>query len=242
MTAVPRKGRKAASAKAAPHAGKTATALAEPAPPSLADAAWQGDFLGELRLENARIPPRFLGKTLENFLAERNARRKAILGDADSYVRSFNFDTAPPSSLLLRGGVGCGKTHVAVAILRAVIAKGYRGLYYNMVDLLADIRRTYSDDHAIDEAEFLDDLLAPDLLVIDDLGAEKTTEWVNDRLYLIVNRRYDAERPLLVTTNLMTIEEMEQKLGKRITSRLCEMCQLPFPEFPDEDFRKKHMH
>lgn len=241
MTETRKKPTKPAPADAATHAAKgAAAAVAEPAPPP-ADNAWQSDFLGELRLEDARIPPRFLGKALDNFLVERQPRRKNLLQAAQAYVGSFNFNNTSPLGLLMHGGVGCGKTHIAVAILKAIVAKGYHGLYYNMVDLLADIRRTYNNDNSLDESEFLDDLLAPDLLVIDDLGAEKTTEWVNDRLYLIVNRRYDACRPILVTTNLMTIEEMESKLGKRTASRLCEMCE-SFPEFPDEDYRKQHMH
>lgn len=245
MTAVPKRPSKTTPSDGLPRAAKGAgTAMADaPAPPPApaADQAWQNDFMADLRLEDARIPPRFQDKTFDKFHIERNAKRKALLEFAQGYVKGFNFNGVTPFGLLLRGGVGCGKTHIAVAILKAIVANRYRGLYYNIVDLLAEIRRTYNQDNSLDESEFLDELLAPDLLVIDDLGCEKTSEWVNDRLYLIINRRYDACRPILVTTNLMTVDEMESKIGKRITSRLCEMCQ-SFPEFPDEDYRKKHMH
>jgi hypothetical protein len=271
MTAVPKKPSKPAPAEAAPRRANGADGAVAVAPePSYAPAAnpaWQSDFMADLRLEGARIPRRFLGKALENFTVGRDSRLKAVLQASNLYVSGFTQDAESlrnggrllhkkgdsgaesrfyaalrdGSGLLLKGSAGCGKTHIAVAVLKAIVAKGYRGLYYNITDLLVHIRETYSADSSIGEADFLDEIQAPDLLVIDDLGAQKNTEWVNDRLYLIVNRRYEACRPLLVTTNLMTIEEMEQSLGKRITSRLCEMCS-PFLEFPNEDYRKNHMH
>lgn len=217
---------------------------AEPAPAKEADVVeltpdWQADFVARVRLEKARIPKRFLEKTLDSFKPARGSKRKDVLAAARSFVQSFNFKDGVPRGLLIRGIVGCGKTHVAVAILKEVIAKGYTGLYYNMVDLLSDIRATYDNRSPLSESELLEELNEPDLLVLDDLGAEKSAEWVNDRLYLIVNRRYESARPILVTTNL-TEEELTKKLGERIVSRLREICE-GLPPFPDEDYRRAHM-
>jgi DNA replication protein DnaC len=108
-----------------------------------------------------------------------------------------------------------------------------------MPDLLSDIRATFDEKAPLSENDLLEDVNRPDLLVLDDLGAERTSSWVNDRLYLIINRRYDSGRPILVTTNL-DLGELSDKIGDRIVSRLCEMCH-KFPEFPDEDYRKEHM-
>ncbi len=200
---------------------------------------WQQEFLIKTRLKMARIPERFKPKTLDTFRIERNKKRKAILEAAKSYIDSFNFKKGAPMGLFMTGSVGCGKTHMAVAVLQEIIKKGYTGLYYNMVDLLSDIRATYADNANLSEDELLKEITLPDLLVLDDLGAERTSGWVNERLYLIINRRYESGKPVLVTTNL-GYEELAEKLGKRTVSRLCEICETS-PEFPDEDYRRKHM-
>jgi len=142
--------------------------------------------------------------------------------------------------LLIRGGTGAGKTHIAVGILRQVIDKGYTGLYCNVPDLLARLRATYESHSEESEADVIEACCACDLLILDDLGSESTTEWVLDRLYLLINRRYESLRPIIVTTNCNE-EELREKVGKRIVSRLNEMCQ-PFPSFPLEDYRMKMMH
>jgi DNA replication protein DnaC len=102
-----------------------------------------------------------------------------------------------------------------------------------------DIRATYDANASLSESELLEELEGPELLVLDDLGAEKTADWVNDRLYLIVNRRYEECRPIIVTTNL-GLDELTEKLGNRIVSRLCETADL-WDKFPKEDYRRKHM-
>ncbi|HNY26974.1 MAG TPA: ATP-binding protein [Candidatus Sumerlaeota bacterium] len=208
-------------------------------PPDLTP-EWQREFMAQRRLEAARIPVRFQSKSFESYKTERHAKRKLVLQAAEAFVSSFNFNAGPPRGLLIEGVVGCGKTHIAIAILREVIQKGYTGLYYNMVDLLSDIRSTYGDATEASESDLLEEVNAPDLLVLDDLGAEKTSEWVNDRLYLIVNRRYESGKPVVVTTNL-SLDELIRKVGERTVSRLCEICET-FAPFPDEDYRRKHMH
>ncbi|HBF35170.1 TPA: hypothetical protein DDW35_11480, partial [Candidatus Sumerlaeota bacterium] len=166
-------------------------------------------------------------------------QRKEMLMAARSYVDSFNFVNSAPQGLVMYGCVGCGKTHLAVAVLQSVLRKGFSGLYYNMVDLLSDIRATFSDSTSLSEHDLLEDVIAPDLLVLDDLGAEKTSEFVSDRLYLIVNRRYESNLPILVTTNL-GLDELKNKVGERTVSRLCEMSDW-MDAFPNEDYRKAHM-
>lgn len=212
-----------------------------PAPPpayDVHDPAWQADFFMRKRLERARIPQRYLNKSLENFSAP-DKHRKMLVHSARAYINQFNFEKDYPKGLLMIGPVGCGKSHLAVSILRGVISKGYSGLYYNSPDLMRDIRSTFEKDSDVTEDDLLEEVTTTDLLVFDDVGAENSTNFVLDRFYLIVNERYDGCKPLILTTNL-ELEQLENRLGKRIVSRLLEMCET-FGPFPEEDWRRRKM-
>jgi DNA replication protein DnaC len=127
-------------------------------------------------------------------------------------------------SLWLSGSVGTGKTTLAMAVSAAAAKAGCSVAIYSLPQLLARIRRTY--DAAVGEdsyVAFFERLTSVDLLHIDDLGAEKRTDWVLEQLYAIVDERYGAERSMLVTTNLEETE-LEDQIGGRTVSRLVEMC------------------
>ncbi len=188
------------------------------------------------RIRIAGIPPRFLSKTLATFEAKDLARRQ-IKDAARSYAMSF---TPEHGGLIMRGGVGSGKTHVAVAILKEVLGKGYFGVFWNFNDLLSHLRASYNRDAVESEDRVLAPLDRADLLVLDDLGTESVSDWVRDRLYLIINRRYESGAPTIITTNCEEAE-LEARVGPRIVSRLCEMCSDPFPPFPDQDWRRAMM-
>jgi DNA replication protein DnaC len=210
-----------------------------PEPIPIHDPAWQTEFFIRQRLASARIPARFAGKTLENYAAK-DKIRKMLVHSAQAYISQFNFNKDYPKGLLMSGGVGCGKSHLAVAILKGVIAKGYSGLYYNSPDLMRDIRATFDKDSEVREDDLLEEVTTTDLLVFDDVGAENVTGFVLDRFYLIINERYEGCKPVIITTNLDE-PTLENRLGKRIVSRLYEMCER-FGPFPDEDWRRKRMH
>lgn len=185
----------------------------------------------------ARIPERYRGKTLATFKADRGDRlRRELREHAMAYSVGFK-----PSDrgLLLVGDTGCGKTHIAAGILIEVVRRGFTGLYCNVTDLLSRLRESYRTQSEEHEADILDEADSVDLLVFDDLGAEMATEWVRDRLYLIVNRRYENMKPVIVTTNCNEAE-LKERLGPRIVSRLHEMCD-PMREFPKEDYRFLHL-
>jgi DNA replication protein DnaC len=203
------------------------------------DPNWQAEFFIRQRLAAARIPARFAGKTLENYSAK-DKIRKMLVHSAQAYISGFTFKADYPKGLLMSGGVGCGKSHLAVAILKGVIAKGYSGLYYNSPDLMRDIRATFDKDSEVKEDDLLEEVTTTDLLVFDDVGAENVTGFVLDRFYLIINERYEGCKPVIITTNLDE-PTLENRLGKRIVSRLSEMCET-FGPFPDEDWRRKLMH
>jgi DNA replication protein DnaC len=194
---------------------------------------------GKVRLGTAEIPKRFATKDFTNFKADRKDReREAVLSAAKAYASTFHGHES--EGLLLRGITGCGKTHIAIAILKQVIQRGFTGYYANFNDLLSRIRDSYNAESGTSEGDLLEVVDSADLLVLDDVGAESTTDWVRDRLYLIINRRYENARPTIITTNCDE-HELESRLGARIVSRLYEMCSLDFPTFPKQDFRRAQM-
>src|SRR5262249_1623199 len=134
--------------------------------------------------------------------------------------------------LLFEGLPGVGKTHLAVAALRQMIqTSGGRGLFYDTRDLLRLIRSTYDASTRTPEVESLRPVMTADVLVLDDLGAEKTSEWVEETMNLIVNTRYNERRLTLFTSNYPDVPDDKDinalvfRIGHRMRSRLHEMCE-----------------
>jgi DNA replication protein DnaC len=126
--------------------------------------------------------------------------------------------------LWFMGDVGTGKTTLAMLVSRAALAAGRSVAIYSLPRLITLIRRTYDPDAPYSDAELIDRLVAVDLLHIDDLGAEKTSEWVLEQVYSIVNGRYEEERSVVLTTNIVDREALRAQVGERTVSRLTEMC------------------
>jgi DNA replication protein DnaC len=137
--------------------------------------------------------------------------------------------------LWLHGQVGTGKTTLAMLVSRAALDAGRSVAIYSLPKLLARIRRTYDSEPGGDSyLAFFERLTSVDLLHIDDLGAEKRSDWVLEQLYALVNERYESQRSMLVTTNLDQ-QELEEQIGPRTVSRLVEICGDPLPLFgPDQ--------
>ncbi len=134
------------------------------------------------------------------------------------------------------GSSGTGKTSLAMLVSKLALEANRSVAIYSMPRLLARIRRTYDADRGEQSyLEFFNRLSSVDLLHIDDLGAEKASEWVMEQLYSLVNERYETERSLIATTNIDE-RELEEQLGTRVLSRLVEMCGDPLPLY-DEDRR-----
>ncbi len=127
--------------------------------------------------------------------------------------------------LWLEGDVGTGKTTLAMLVSKSAIEAGRSVAIYSLPRLLARIRRTYDADAGeLSYLEFFERLTSVDLLHIDDLGAEKRSDWVLEQLYAIVDERYATSRSMVVTTNL-ELDELEEQIGERTVSRLVEMCE-----------------
>jgi len=183
--------------------------------------------VGQQRLIDANIPKRYQHCTLENFLAYNESLERAVL-QARRLIEAF---PAAHVGLFLEGQPGVGKTHLAVAVLKAIIERtGGRGLFTDTRELLRVIRSTYDPSIRTTELEVLRPVLQADLLVLDDLGAEKTSEWVDETMNLIVNTRYSERRLTLFTSNYPDIPDDTDpnsllfRIGARMRSRLHEMC------------------
>jgi len=138
--------------------------------------------------------------------------------------------------LWLMGDVGTGKTTLAMLVSKAAAEAGRSVAIYSLPRLLSRIRRTYDADAGEDSyLEFFGRLTSVDLLHVDDLGAEKRSDWVLEQLYALVDERYESERSMVVTTNLDQAS-LEEQIGPRTVSRLVEICGDPLPLF-GEDLR-----
>src|SRR5581483_5081270 len=134
-----------------------------------------------------------------------NASLEKAVAHARRVAEAFPVST---KGLLLEGQPGVGKTHLAVAVLKQIIAAtGARGLFYDTRDLLRVIRSTYDPSIRTTEFEILRPVMQADLLVLDDLGAEKTSEWVEETMNLIVNTRYNERRLTIFTSNYLDIPD-----------------------------------
>jgi DNA replication protein DnaC len=146
-----------------------------------------------------------------------------------AYLRNLDQRLEEGRGLWLYGDVGTGKTTLAMLVSTEALKRGHSVAIYSVPRLLAEIRDTYDADRGERTyAGLFQQLVTVDLLHLDDLGAEKQTDWVLEQLYSLVNERYEEERSIVVTTNLVDTAELEQQIGRRTVSRLTEMTdQLP---------------
>ena len=192
----------------------------------------QGDLRKQLRLTSAQIPKRYLHCTLDTF-----REKSTMLRVAKKKVQEF-VDVWPNTSegrgMLLMGGCGVGKTHLAVAALVEIINSNKPGrlLFTNFQDLIQEIQASFDADNATTKSEILRPVLEVDLLVLDELGSQKPTQFVQDILYYVINTRYNEERATIFTTNYVDRptdakdEALELRIGTRLRSRLYEMANI----------------
>ena len=191
---------------------------------------------GKSRGVSSVIPPRFRGVSFERPPVSdmaRDLQTKAAVAEVRRFVDDLDVRLAEGRGLWLFGDTGTGKTTLAMLISKAALEAGKSVAIYSLPKLLARIRRTYDSEPGGDNyLSFFERLTSVDLLHIDDLGAEKRSDWVLEQLYALVNERYEAQRSVLITTNLQH-EALEEQIGSRTVSRLTEICD-EVPVFGDD--------
>ncbi len=207
-------------------------------------------------LGRAHIPRRYEHCTLDNYETNFPSSHRTLGAAhlrARKFVESYPLETAG-TGLLLTGSIGVGKTHLAVGILQALVAeRGATGLFYDYRDLLKQIQNSYNAQVRETELEILAPVFEAEVLVLDELGASKPTDWVWDTVAHILNTRYNDRRTTIITTNYANLAPLEglaretgraareetlgDRIGERMRSRLQEMCVVV--EMQGEDFRQK---
>ncbi len=217
---------------------------------------------GERLLAAAHIPPRYQHCELANFQCDPDDKAHKSIRDArflaGRFVEEYPTDK---TGLLFVGSVGVGKTHLSVGIIKDLIReKGIRCLFCDYRELLKSIQNSYNSTVRATEMDILRPVFDAEVLVLDELGAVRSTEWVFDTVNYILNSRYNDNKTTIITTNFPDKPEQERvddsnsfsqaaaekaarretlgdRIGERMRSRLHEMCRIV--EMRGPDFRQK---
>lgn len=191
------------------------------------------------RFEAAGIPERYAHCTIEEFSDRSNGSLLQAKRRAKEFVEGWPLGK---EGLLLMGGCGTGKTHLAVAVLRSIIdlEKPGKLVFSNFQDLIQEIQASFDSSEVPRKSEILKPILEADLLVLDELGSQKPTSFVHDTLYYIINSRYNDELSTIFTTNYVDEpsakeESLTDRIGERLRSRLYEMTERVL--FESADYR-----
>jgi len=212
---------------------------------------------GERLLAAARIPARYEHCELSNFQYDSADKRLKSVIEARTFAGRFVEEyPVDKTGLLFVGTVGVGKTHLAVGIIKDLIReKGIHCLFCDYRELLKSIQNSYSPSVQATEMEILRPVFESEVLVIDELGAVRSTEWVFDTVNYLLNSRYNDNQTTIITTNFPDGEETDaeinnlrspseaeraarretlgDRIGERMRSRLHEMCKKVEIEGPD---------
>lgn len=166
------------------------------------------------------LPARFQKKTFHNYDKTKNTK-------AFNACLEFTSSFPDTKGILLLGGVGIGKTHLAAAVVNALNENLYSTYFGNVMDVISFVKSTYNKSSKLSEIEAINIMTERiDLLVIDDLGKENNTEHNLALLYNIINKLYENEKAIIITTNYGA-SDLNHKLGERgraIVSRISSMC------------------
>jgi len=191
-----------------------------------------------------RIPKAYRGVSFERApLPSLERSHRHVVRAVRRYCDSMSEQLAAGRGMWFTGPPGTGKTTLAMLISKHAMEADHTVAIYSLPRLLSLLRETFRDDSPRSLSQLVDVLCSVDLLHIDDVGAEQTTPWVLEQLYTVVNTRYEEQRSIIVTTNLIGTEAspdthpaaaLREQIGERTVSRLYEMCGEPLPMFGDD--------
>lgn len=189
-------------------------------------------------LGKVRVPRRYFGCHFNSYKPDDPSQVKAL-----RFATQFTMEyPAVDRGLLITGTVGVGKTHLAVSILKGLTERGFTCLFYEFGSLLKEIQDSYNSNTKSSELGVLSPVFNSDVLVLDELGASKPTDWVRDTMAHIINTRYNDKKVTIFTTNYPDErrnereETLEDRIGARLRSRIYEMCKTV--TIKGEDFRR----
>lgn len=183
-----------------------------------------------------RIPRRYQGVSFDRPPVSDLARTAPEqVRTVRRYIGSIEANLDSGRGMWIQGDVGTGKTTLAMLVSKSALDAGRSVAIYSLPRLLNLLREAMNSEGGL--LDFMDRLTAVDVLHIDDLGAEKSSDWVLEQLYSIVNARYESERAIIATTNLMP-DELSEALGQRTVSRLVEICGDLIPLYGEDKRRE----
>jgi DNA replication protein DnaC len=207
-------------------------------------------------LEQANLPKRYKNCSFNNFEIHNDSLRSA-LKISKKFVKNYPVQDI---GLLFQGPCGVGKTHLAVAILNELIEKKSISCYFcDFRELIRNIQNSYSSDSAMSETDVIAPIFKKNVLVLDELGAKRTSPWVEETVFYIINHRYNNKKLTIFTSNYIDSGEEEEdkrssyfkkkdfnqladdslvdRIGIRLRSRVYEMCKIV--NMGGDDYRKK---